>query len=176
MQAGWKQRRRDARQARAALKQSGQHPDLRSECTGAQSMSTSRPQASGKAQQNGSMQRLEQEAQSARVRSRCLLCFSSIRRHAKGGETPNTCRLTCAQGVRHRPGILQGDPKVAVLSADSWRPGEWWAELDCSDRQWRPTHRFCSRSWRWRESQRSQLGWRHRRGACTQYCAGRWRK
>ena len=78
VQAGWRQRRRDARRARAALKQSGQQPDLKSECTGAQSMSTSRPQASGKAQQNGSLQRLEQEAQSARVSPHCPLCICSI--------------------------------------------------------------------------------------------------
>lgn len=77
MQAGWKQRRRDLRQARAAQKQSGRQPDLVSECTGAQSMSTSRRQDSGKPQQNGSLERREQEAQSARVSPASLLCIRS---------------------------------------------------------------------------------------------------
>ena len=40
---------------------------MKSECTGAQSMSTSRPQESGKPQQNGVLERIEQEVQSARV-------------------------------------------------------------------------------------------------------------
>ena len=74
MQALWKQRRRELRQARAAQTQSGRQPDLISECTGAQSMSTSRRQDSGKLQQNGALGRREQEAQSARVSAASLLC------------------------------------------------------------------------------------------------------
>ena len=77
IQDSWKQRQRDAKQIRAALKESGQQADLISENTGAQSMSLSRRQGSSRAQQNGSSSRPEQEAQSVRVSSQKILAYSA---------------------------------------------------------------------------------------------------
>ena len=90
---------------RAAQRQLGRQTDMNSECTGAQSMSTSRRQESGKPQQNGSLDRLEQEAQSARVSLDFPSCTGSTAGPYTGAEL-HFCQLPYAERTFHSPGLI----------------------------------------------------------------------
>ena len=74
---------------------------MKSECTGAPSMSTSRPQESGKPQQNGALERPEQEVQSAQVSLEgvCRACAVAVGHAQVWGL--HVCQLPCAEKMLH---------------------------------------------------------------------------